>query len=193
MSGLPFDFIAEIAIPDAGQCLTWAAPVLAVVAMIGVLGRMDQIIDRLFPHWEWERRLGWLNIRAIRRAEKVLRWLGYFIYAVLGLALLGIVWSAQGLVETLNHWDNPHVAVELALRVPVLLASLGFWLVYLGCELLPKLRGQYEEEELQKFRAEQAELEREREQNPVSRVKTPLHQPRINPKTPTVPNRSRLR
>jgi hypothetical protein len=172
--------MAVIAIPDARHCFAWAAPILVLVAAICVIGRMDQIIDRLFPSWEWERRLGWLNLGAQRRAERVLRWIGYFIYAALGLALLGIVWAATGLVDALNNWSDPYALSELARRVPVLLACLGLWLVYLGCELIPKMRGQYEEEELEKFRAEQEELEREREQHPASRVKSPLAKPRVN-------------
>ncbi len=190
MSALPVVLMAEIAIPDAKQCFTWAAPLVILVAAICVIGRMDQIIEGLFPHWEWERRLGWLNIRAQRQAERVLRWIGYFIYAALGLALLGIVWAAKGLA-LINQWEDPHVAAELARRVPVLLACLGLWLVYLGCELMPKMRGQYEEEELEKFRAEQEEIERQRERDPASRVKTPLAKPRLN--SPVEPDRPRRR
>ena len=188
MHGSPFFVMAEIAIPDAGQCIAWAAPFLVIAAAVCVLRRMDLIVDRLFPHWEWEKQLGWLNFTAHRRAEKVLRWFGYFIYAVLGMALFGIVWAAQGLASIRDLSDSS-VMVELALRVPVLLACLGFWLVYLGCELLPKLRGQYEEEELIKFRAEQKELDEERERNPVSRIKSPLHKTRIN--SSITPNRNR--
>jgi hypothetical protein len=172
--------MAEIAIPDARHCFAWIAPFLFLAAAMFIIGRMDLIIDRLFPHWDWEKRLGWLNLRAQRQAETVLRWIGYFIYAVLGLSLLGIVWAARGLVDALNNWSDPYVLSELARRIPVLLACLGLWLVYLGCELLPKMRGQYEEEELEKFRAEQAELERERELNPASRGKAPHRKSRLN-------------
>jgi hypothetical protein len=189
MHGSPIFILAEMAIPDAGQCIKWAAPFLVVAAAVCVLRRMDLIIDRLFPHWDWEKRLGWLNITAHRRAERVLRWMGYFVYAVLALALFGIVWAAQSLAM-INDWNDSHVMIELALCVPVLLACLGFWLVYLGCELIPKLRGQYEEEELQKFRAEQRELDVHREGSPTSRVKSPLYKPGINQRI--APNRRRL-
>jgi hypothetical protein len=190
MHGSPFVFMAEIAIPDARQCIAWAAPFLVVGAAVCVLRRMDSIVDHLFPHWNWEKSLGWLNITAQRRAERVLRWLGYFVYAVLGLALFGIVWSAKELAS-ISDWSDSSVVPKLALCVPVILACLGFWLVYLGCELIPKLRGQYEEESLEKFRAEQYELERERDMNPSSRVKSPLHKPRLD--SSTAPNRIRPR
>ena len=188
MHSPPFVVMAEIAIPDARHCLTWAAPILVLAAAICVIGRMDQIIDRLFPHWDWERRLGWLNLGAHRRAERILRWIGYFIYAVLGLALLGIVWAAQGLVAV-DDWDDPHGLLEVVRHVSVLLACLGLWLLYLGCELLPKMRGQYEEEELEKFRAEQEEIEREHAPNPTSRVKSPLPQATARIR-PWLPNRN---
>lgn len=178
MHGAPFLVVAEVCLLIAKRCMAWAMPFLGVAALACLVRRMDQIIDRLFPHWEWEKRLGWLNIRAQRRADLVLRWIGYFIYAVLAVALLGIVWGAEALA-TLDRWDDPSVMADLALRVPVLLACLGLWLVYFGCELIPKLRDQSEREGLRKFRAEQRELEEERERNPVSRIKSPLYKPRF--------------
>jgi len=191
MHAPPLVIMAEIAIPDARHCLIVAAPVIGLMAAVAIISRMDQIMDRLFPNLEWERRLGWLNFGAQRRADRVLRWIGYFIYAVLCLALLGIVWAAKGLVETLNNWSDPYVLSELARRIPVLLACLGLWLVYLGCELLPKMRGQYEEEELEKFRIEQEEVERERQMNPALRGKMSFQKPRLN--TPAASNRMRPR
>ncbi len=71
MHGSPFFVMAEMAIPDAGQCIDWAAPFLVLAAAVCVLRRMDLIIDHLFPHWDWEKRLGWLNITAHRRAEQI--------------------------------------------------------------------------------------------------------------------------
>jgi hypothetical protein len=188
MHGVPVSFLAAIAIPDAGQCSRFMAPILAIAAVAFVIRRMDFIIDRLFPHWEWERKLGWLNLRAQHRADAFLRGLGYFIYAILGVALLGIVWVAQGL-PPVQQWDDPMILSQLLLRIPVLLASLGFWLLYLGFELIPKLRGQYEEEELQKYREEQAVLERELEMKSGPRLKSPLSKTRLN--SPESPSRNR--
>ena len=145
-------------------------------------------MDYLFPNWEWERKLGWLNLRAQQRADNVLRWLGYFVYAALGAALLGIVWSAKEMAG-IENWADPCDFSQLAFFVPVLLVCLGFWLLYLGFELMPKLRGKYEEEELEKYRAEQAELEREYDRKLGGRMKSPQYGPRQG----FSGNRSRLR
>jgi len=179
MHGAPFFFVAEIGIPSAGQCLTFAAPFLAVAAVVWLLRRMDQIIDHLFPHWEWEKQLGWLNIRAERQANAFLRWIGYFIYAALAMALYGIIWAAQ-VLSSLNGWSDPSALRDLLLCLPVLLVSVGFWLVYLGLSLIPKLREQYEKDELERFRVEQKEIEQERAMNPASRFKSPPPKPRVD-------------
>jgi hypothetical protein len=152
--------MAAIGIPSAWQCLNIAAPFLALAALRWVIHRVDHTIDRLFPHWEWEKRLGWLNIRTQRRAETALRWIGYFLYALLAAALYGIVWAAPALGQ-IDHWSDPAVLGEISLKLSVLLVCLGSWLVYLGFELLPKLRRQHEVDELEKFRAEQAATEGE--------------------------------
>jgi hypothetical protein len=181
MPGASSLLLAEIGIPDAGQCLTVAAPILAIFALWWVVQRVDLMIDRLFPNLEWERRLGWLNIRAQRRAEAGLRWIGYFIYAVLAVALCGIVWSARGL-GAIKDWSDPSALSPLGRCLPVLLVSGGVWLVYLGCALIPKVRSQHETEELEKFRAEQAELEAGVEASQPRRKK-PVYpsQPRFDP------------
>jgi len=172
MRAQPLSFLAEIAIPSAGQCLRVAAPFLAVAAAWWLVARMDQIIAYLFPHLEWERKMGWLNIRAERQANAIWRWLGYAVYALLATALYGIVWSVQGL-PPLDEWTDPSQVSEVATRLPVLLVSAGFWLVYLGCGLIPQLRNQYETEDLENFRAEQKELEREQELLRSRRKKSP--------------------
>jgi hypothetical protein len=108
-----------------------------------------------------------------------MRWIGYFIYAVLAVALLGIAWASVALAS-LDRLEDPQVLADLALRVPVLLGCLGLWIVFLGCELIPKLRAKREMEGLKKFRAEQAEIERERERNQPSRLKASLYKPRFD-------------
>jgi len=186
MQGAPSLFLAEIAIPSAKQCLTFAAPFLSVAAFWWLVRRMDYIIDYLFPHWEWERKLGWLDIRTERRSGQILRWIGYVVYAALAVALYGIVWAAPAL-STLDRLSDPAVARDLLRHVPVLLVSLGFWLVYLGLSLIPRLRHEYEKDELDRFRAEQKEIEEERERNPASRMKSPSPQTRFG--RPTRSNR----
>ena len=168
--------MADIGIPSAWQCLTIAAPFLALAALRWVIHRVDRTVDRLFPHWEWERRLGWLNLRVQRRAEAVLRWIGYFLYALLAAALYGIIWAAPALGQ-FDHWNDPNFFSEISLKFSVFLVSLGFWLVYFGFELLPKLRRQHEADELEKFRSEQAGRETEHGRRSDSRLAPTLEKP----------------
>ena len=165
----------------AWQSFNFAAPILAVAAVWWLIGRTDRIINYFFPYLEWEHSLGWLNIRAERRANTALRWVGYGVYATLIAALYGIAWAAEGL-QQLDNWSDPWVMGDLALRVPVLVGCLGLWWFYLGCWLVPKLRAEREAAGLKKFRAEMEEAEREREggMQPRSRVHSPLRKPRTN-------------
>jgi len=163
----------------AWKGLVFAAPLLVVVALWWLVTQTDRIINYLYPDLEWEKSLGWLNIRAERRANMALRWLGYGIYALLVVALSGIVWAAIGL-RNLGNWSDPWVMGDLALRVPVLGICLGAWLLYLGAWLVPKLRAEREEAGLNQFRMEMAEAEMEREIHPRSRIRSPLQKPRTN-------------
>ncbi|HEV3271537.1 MAG TPA: hypothetical protein VGZ93_05090 [Candidatus Methylacidiphilales bacterium] len=177
----------------AWQCLNFAAPFLAVAAVWWLINRIDRIINRLFPDLEWEKKLGWLNIRAERRVNLALRWIGYCIYALLGVALYGIAWAAEGL-QQLPNWSDPQVLGDLALRIPVLGICLGAWILYLGGWLIPKLRAEREEAGLKKFRAEMREAEREGESEPPSRIHAPPRKPRTNaPRARLVPSRIRRR
>jgi len=179
----------------AWQCFHFAAPFFTVAAVWWLINRTDRIINHLFPDLEWEKSLGWLNIRAERRAKAALLWLGYAIYAVLVVALLGIVWAVEGL-QQLDNWSDPWVMGDLALRVPVLVLCLGLWWFYLGCWLIPKLRAQREEAEWKKFRAEMEEAERERQgdMQPRSRGHWSPHKPRTNaPPVPFMSDRTRRR
>jgi hypothetical protein len=155
--------LAAISIPTAGQCLAILAPFLAVAVARWVLGTgIDLILGLLFPSEDWDREMGWLNLKSERRASAVLRWIGYVLQAALALALYGIAWGAVGLWEV-DQWSDPAVLGRLAGRVPVLLTCLAVWLFYLFGDLLPRLRREYEREELEKFRAEQAALEADQE------------------------------
>jgi hypothetical protein len=175
----------------AWQCFVAAAPFLSVAAVWWLVNRTDRIIHHLFPDLEWEKSLGWLNIRAERRAKTALRWVGYGIQALLAVALYGIVWAAEGL-RALDRLSDPGVMRDLALRIPALVLCLGLWLIYLGSWLMPKLRAEREEAALKKFRAEMEEAEREREtQEPRFRIHSPLLKPRTNaPLIPVTPNRA---
>jgi hypothetical protein len=185
-----------IVLPSAAHFLHVAAPVLAVAAAWLVITQADGVLHRIFPHSEWEKSLGWLNIRAQRRADTALRLTAYAIYALLLCALYGIIWGAEGL-QSLGNWSDPWVMGELALRVPVLFFCLGLWFLYLGCGLLPSLRRQRarrEIKQLKRYRIEAEEAESEREMHSPSRVKSPLVKPRTDaPLGSLVPDKSRRR
>ena len=173
-------FQTRMALPNPWQLLVWAGPFLSIAALWWLVGRTDQIVNYLFPHLEWEQSLGWLNIKAERRAKTALRWVGYGFYLLLAALLYAIVHLADGF-PAVADWSQPDVLGDLVLRIPALVVCLGTWLLYLGCGLMPKLRAQREEAELRKFRAQMEEIEREKEMlQPRSRVKMPLQKPRTN-------------
>ena len=164
----------------AWRCVIFLAPVLTLAALWWLVNRTDRVINYFFPDLEWEHNLGWLNIRAERRANAALRWLGYGIYVLLGGALYGIAWAAEGMQDWDRAGNDPAVVAQLLVHAPVLVACLGAWVLFLGTWLIPKLHAEREEAELRRFRAEMAEEERLRERNPRSRVKSPLRKPRTN-------------
>jgi hypothetical protein len=185
MSGSIFPlFPPGYAPPSAGYLLHIllhvAAPILAVGFIWWLVNQTERIVHWLFPNLEWEHSLGWLNIRAQRRADAAMRWLGYVIYAILIGALYGIIWGAESLRDRAN-WSDPWVMSDLMLRLPVLLLCLCIWCLYLGCGLLPNLRRQREKREwveLQRFREEAEQTEKKKLM--PSRVKSPLLAPRTN-------------
>jgi hypothetical protein len=129
------------------------APVAALFALRWLWQNIDSLIRRFFPGQEWQRQLGWLNIRAERRASALLRWISYAAHTVLLFALAGIVWSAAGLGQ-LTEWRDPEALLRIENRLSILLVCGAVWAIYLGGDLLPRLRRDYEEEELEHFRAQ---------------------------------------
>jgi hypothetical protein len=184
-----------MAIPNPELLVVWGGPVLAVLALWWLVERTDRIIHYLFPHLEWEKSLGWLNIRAERRAKAALRWIGYAFYLLLAGLLYAIVRIADAF-PPLSEWSNPDVQGDLLLEIPALVVCLGIWLFYLGGVLRPGLRAEWEEAGLKKFRAQMEELEKEREMfgHTHSRVQKPLQKPRTNsPFESIAPDRTRRR
>ncbi len=114
---IPPSIAAEAILIMAGRALLFATPPLAVAALWWLAGRVDLIIARLFPHLEWERSLGWLNIRAERRARTALRCLGFLIHVALAAALVGIVWTTRELTDVLTAQPQAILSSYVALRV----------------------------------------------------------------------------
>ena len=154
--------LAEIAIPSLNACLRVLGPVAAVAAFLWLMRNADELIRRHLPRLEWDRQLGWFNIRAEQRARRFLRGVAAIMYLLLAAALYGILWGAEGL-QDLVHWRDPEVLLRVQNHLPVLVLGAGLWALYLGGELMPRLRREFEEEELERYRAEQAALEGDEE------------------------------
>jgi hypothetical protein len=181
----PSFLLADIALPSLRDGLAFAAPVFTLAALAWLVFRTDRFMGAVFPDLEWERNLGWLNIRAERRAGRALRWVGYAVVVLLLDSLAGILWAAKGMPR-LADWSDPWVMGELALRVPALVFCLLIWVLYLGLGLLPRLRAEREAAAYRKFRAEAKADDEELGLESPSRVHTPLPKPRTNPKPVTL-------
>jgi hypothetical protein len=145
-------FLASIGVPTAAQCLRGLGPIAGVFFLWWLVRNIDHVIRKLFPNLEWQMQLGWLNIRAERRATALFRWISYAIYAALVLALGGIVWGAT-LLTQLSDDAIANVPTIFSI-LPILLISFAIWIAYFAWSLFPKLRRDYEHEELERFRAE---------------------------------------
>jgi hypothetical protein len=177
--------------------LVFAAPVLVLGVLAWIVSRTDRIMHSVFPDIEWERNLGWLNIRAERKADRAMRWVGYGVIVLLLDSLVGILWAAKGLPR-LADWSDPWVMGVLALRVPAGALCLLIWVIYLGLGLLPRLRAEREMKAFRKFRAEIAAADEEKRAleamgGASSRKHPELPKPRANPKTTTLTPRRHWR
>ena len=188
----PTCFLAEIALPSLRDGLAFAAPVLTLAALWWLVSRTDRMMHAVFPDLEFEHSLGWLNIRAERRASRAMRWVGYAVVVLLVDSLAIILWAAKGMPR-LADWSDPWVMGELALRIPALGLCLLIWVIYLGLGLLPRLRAEREAAAYRKFRAEMKADEEERAVESPSRVHTPLPKPRANPQSTTLTPRRHWR
>ncbi len=168
----------------------FAPPVLVLGASAWGLLYADRIIHFLNPDAAWEQSLGWLNIRAQKQAARALRWLGYAIVVLLVDSLFGIYWALTGLAPV-AEWADPAVLVDSLVRLAGLALCLAIWGIYLGYDLVPRLRAQREEAALKKHRAKlDAEEEERRIHSPRPRVKLP-QTPRVNSPLPLPGSRRR--
>ena len=195
MPGLT-SLLAEMAPVSWHDVVTFGAPALVLAALVWVVLRTDRIIERVLPDLEWERSLGWLNIRAERRASRAMRWINYGVIVLLVDSLFILYWGAKGMPD-LSNWSDPWVMGDLALRVPVMGLCLSIWMIYLGLGLLPRVRAEREAAAFKKFRAQMAladEEKREREAVAASsRTDAALPKPRANDKPVTLTPRRHWR
>ncbi len=146
-------------VPSASQCWNIAGPIVAVGGVIWLMRNGNRIIEQLFPQLEWERKLGWLNARADRRAKQILRGLQHLLHLFLLVALAG---------ELMFAWLAGHPDTETAFGLIALAndyvymgVCLSPWIYYFGVLLGPRLQAEFEEQELARYRAENPDIEHE--------------------------------
>jgi len=184
-------FLATLVLPAPWMGAV-AIFLLTAAVVWWLITRTDRIIHHIFPDLAWEHSLGWLNIKAERRANTAMRWVRFGIHVLLFDALVVMLWTAKDF-PPLQTWSDPWETGDLAWRVPMLALCFIIWVLFLGCGLLPKIRAERELAAFKKFRVEMEEEEWEKEMvKPKSRVHSPLPKPRTNPSlTPTTSNRMR--
>jgi len=151
----PIFLLAEIAPISWHDAAAFALPVLVLAALWWLVSRTDRIMESVFPDLEWERSLGWLNIRAERRASLGMKWVRFGVVVMLVDALAILFWCAKGMPD-LSTWSDPWVMGDLALRVPLMGLCLLTWVIYLGLGLLPRVRADRENAAFKKFRKQMA-------------------------------------
>jgi hypothetical protein len=186
----PIPLFAEMAPISWHDVVTFATPVFVLAVLGWIVSRTDRIIETVMPDLEWERSLGWLNIRAERRASRAMRWVSYAVIVMLIDALVILFWCAKGLPD-LSTWSDPWVMGDLALRVPLMGLCLFIWVVYLGLGLLPRVRRDRETASFKKFRAQMAAADEEKREleamgQKCLRGPTELPKPRVGTKSTTL-------
>lgn len=146
-------------VPSASQCWSMAGPMVAVAAVIWTVRNSSRIIETLFPQLEWERRLGWLNARADRRANQILRVVRHLLHLFLLVMLVGVLTFA---------WLAGHPDTDTSLGLFTLVGTyvymgvcLSPWIYYFMLVLGPRLQAEFEEQELARYRAENPEIDEE--------------------------------
>ncbi|HEX4139956.1 MAG TPA: hypothetical protein VHY09_06380 [Candidatus Methylacidiphilales bacterium] len=157
----PTFLLAEISPALWHDGVAFATPVLVLVVLGWLVSRTDHLMHSAFPDLEWERNLGWLNIRAERRASRAMRWVRFGVIVLLLDALVILYWCAKDLPD-LSTWSDPWVMGDLVLRVPMMGLCLLIWVIYLGLVLVPRVRAEREEAAYKKFRAQMTAAEEEK-------------------------------
>ena len=193
----PIPLLAEIAPVSWHDVAAFATPVLVLAALWWVVSRTDRIIGAVLPDLEWERSLGWLNIRAERRASRAMRWVSFGVIVMLIDALVILFWCAKGLPD-LSTWSDPWVMGDLTWRVPLMGLCLLIWMIYLGLGLLPRVRADREAAAFKKFRKQMATADEEKRAleamgQKSSRGPTEIPKPRATTKPTTLTPRRHWR
>lgn len=171
---IPLPIAVEAICIMVERFLVFVSPLLFVGALWWLANRTDWIIARLFPQLEWEKNLGWFNIRAERRAKRALRLLGCVIYLTLAAVLLVIPWEMRSIVDELtpDGTDNWPLVGDVVRRLIILVSCAGAWVVFLAQWLVPKIRVEREDAGLRKYRAEIEALEGEKKRRKLRKPAT---------------------
>ena len=145
--------LAALLIPTASQCARVAWPLVLFGFAIWFWRHGDLLLARLFPHWGWEKDLGWLNIKANRHAERILRGITHLLHLALLVALAGILFLSWSFAQPRDPNDTINNLV-LFIEWFYLFACYGAWIYYLAVVLYPRLRDEFEAEELVRYRLE---------------------------------------
>ena len=148
--------MAALLVPTAAQCLQVFGPLVLVFGIVWFWRNAEVFLAQLFPRWEWERTLGWLNLRANRRAERILRVFTHLLHTALLLVLIGILVLSRELGQP---WDTDSYAGMFSLVAVwiYLITCYGFWVYYFAAVLAPRIREEFEAAELQRYRLENPE------------------------------------
>ena len=148
--------LAALLVPNASQCIAIGGPVLAIIGLVWFWHHGDAVIARLFPQLKWERELGWLNLRAHRRADRIMRGLTHVLHTLLLGALVGLLGFAWLLGQP-HDTDSAIGLFSIPFEFIYLVFFLGIWIVYFVYLLAPRIRAEYEDQELKRWRAEHPE------------------------------------
>ncbi len=148
-------------VPSTAQCFAFFGPFVAMGGLVWFWRNGDALVAWLFPQLKWEREMGWLNLRAYRRADLILRCLTHVFHLVLLGALAGILGLAWLLGQP-HDMDTLTGAFSIPFEFIYLALFLGIWIFYFVTMLGPRVSAEFEREELQRYRVENPEIAKEK-------------------------------
>ena len=150
--------LADLLIPTASQCVRVAWPLVLFGVALWFWRNGDTVIERLFPHWRWEKELGWLNIKGNRQAESILRGFTHLLHLGLLVALAAILFFSWTFGQP-HDTDDKLILITLFVEWFYMFACYGVWIYYLAVVLYPRIRDEFDAEELDRYRIEHPDLE----------------------------------
>jgi len=169
--------LAALLIPTASQCLRVGWPLVLFGFAFWFWRHGDTVIARLFPHWGWEADLGWLNIKAHRQAERIVRVLTHLLHLALLVALVGILYISWNFAQPHDPDDRLETLI-LFMEWFYMFVCYGAWIYYLGFVLYPRIRDEFELEELERYRLEHPDPSEEEKKMRRDKIAQTMNRPR---------------